>query len=74
MHHVRVVIADCLEFLPTMAADSIDSVVTDPPYHLTTGEPSEVPGGRVERLPGGGIRFTTAPPGYDWGEQDNDNR
>ena len=26
---------DCLEVLPTLPADSVDAVVTDPPYHLT---------------------------------------
>jgi site-specific DNA-methyltransferase (adenine-specific) len=28
--------ADCLEALPTMADGSVDSCVTDPPYHLTS--------------------------------------
>lgn len=27
---------DCLDVLPMLAADSIDSCVTDPPYHLTS--------------------------------------
>jgi DNA modification methylase len=27
---------DCLEVLPTLEAESIDSCVTDPPYHLTS--------------------------------------
>ena len=27
---------DCLEVLPLLEADSIDSCVTDPPYHLTS--------------------------------------
>ncbi len=27
---------DCLSVLPTLAADSFDSCVTDPPYHLTS--------------------------------------
>jgi DNA modification methylase len=27
---------DCLELLPTLEANSIDSCVTDPPYHLTS--------------------------------------
>lgn len=31
IHH-----GDCLEILPTLPADSVDSVVTDPPYHLTS--------------------------------------
>lgn len=26
---------DCLEVLPTLAANSVDAVITDPPYHLT---------------------------------------
>ena len=33
---VRILQGDCLEILPTLDADSIDSVVTDPPYHLTS--------------------------------------
>lgn len=34
----RVVVhaGDCLEVLKTLADDSVDSVVTDPPYHLTS--------------------------------------
>jgi DNA modification methylase len=31
-------LGDCLDFLRGMADDSIDSIVTDPPYHLTTGK------------------------------------
>ena len=30
------VLGDCLDVLRTMDADSVDSVVTDPPYHLTS--------------------------------------
>lgn len=29
---------DCLEFVKTIPDNSIDSIVTDPPYHLTTGK------------------------------------
>ena len=29
-----VVCADCLQVMPTMAADSIDTIITDPPYGL----------------------------------------
>jgi len=29
--------ADCLEFLPTLPENSVDTVITDPPYHLTSG-------------------------------------
>jgi len=31
LHH-----GDCLAVLPTFAADSFDTVITDPPYHLTS--------------------------------------
>ena len=27
-------LGDCLEILPTLAADSVDAVVTDPPYGI----------------------------------------
>lgn len=33
---VDVLHGDCLAVLPTLPADSIDSCVTDPPYHLTS--------------------------------------
>ena len=33
---VRVLAGDCFEILKTLAANSIDAVVTDPPYHLTS--------------------------------------
>lgn len=33
LHH-----GDCLDVLPTLAAESIDACVTDPPYHLTAGK------------------------------------
>ena len=29
-------IGDCLDVLPTLAENSLDSCVTDPPYHLTS--------------------------------------
>ena len=31
-------VGDCLEIMPTLDADSVDAIVTDPPYHLTTGK------------------------------------
>jgi DNA modification methylase len=39
---------DCLEVLPLLEANSIDSCVTDPPYHLTSivkrfGQPNSAP-------------------------------
>lgn len=33
---VRLHAGDCMEILPTLAAESVDAVVTDPPYHLTS--------------------------------------
>jgi DNA modification methylase/transcriptional regulator with XRE-family HTH domain len=33
---VKLLKGDCLELLPTLAEGSIDSCVTDPPYHLTS--------------------------------------
>jgi DNA modification methylase len=33
---VKLLRGDCLELLPTLAEGSIDSCVTDPPYHLTS--------------------------------------
>jgi site-specific DNA-methyltransferase (adenine-specific) len=33
---VRILIGDCLERMAELDADSIDSCVTDPPYHLTS--------------------------------------
>ena len=39
-HDGRIVLhaGDCLEVLGTFAENSIDAIVTDPPYHLTTGK------------------------------------
>ena len=33
---VELLAGDCLEVLPTLAESSVDSCVTDPPYHLTS--------------------------------------
>lgn len=33
---VRLFAGDCLAVLPTLAENSVDAVVTDPPYHLTS--------------------------------------
>ena len=32
----RVILGDCLEVLKTLEANSVDSVVTDPPYGLVS--------------------------------------
>ncbi len=31
-------VGDCLLVMPTLEAESVDAIVTDPPYHLTTGK------------------------------------
>lgn len=35
---VKILEGDCLSVMPTLEPDSIDAVVTDPPYHLTAGK------------------------------------
>jgi DNA modification methylase len=35
----RILHGDCLDILPTLDAASFHAVVTDPPYHLTSGKP-----------------------------------
>ena len=37
---VTVLTGDCRQRLAELPADSVDSCVTDPPYHLTSGNPS----------------------------------
>jgi site-specific DNA-methyltransferase (adenine-specific) len=58
---------DSAAILPTLAADSFDAVVTDPPYHLTTGKK----GGSGEaslnpNSPAGRSRVTTGFMGKAW--------
>jgi hypothetical protein len=36
MSAVRVIHGDCIEAMRAMPAGSVDSIVTDPPYHLTS--------------------------------------
>ncbi len=58
---------DCLQVLPTLAAGSVDAVVTDPPYHLTTGKKGGS-GRASENLasPAGRSRATTGFMGKAW--------
>jgi DNA modification methylase len=58
---------DCAAILPTFAADAFDAIVTDPPYHLTTGKK----GGSGEaslnpNSPAGRSRVTTGFMGKAW--------
>ena len=51
-------LGDCLEVLKTIPDNSVDSVVTDPPYHLTTNT-SESKGFMGKEWDGGDIAFRT---------------
>jgi site-specific DNA-methyltransferase (adenine-specific) len=58
---------DCLALLPTLAENSIDACVTDPPYHLTTGKNG---GSGIaslnENSPAGRARISTGFMGKAW--------
>lgn len=64
---IRVLHGDCLSLLPTLDADSLDSCVCDPPYHLTankkggSGAASDNP-----NSPAGRSRITTGFMGKIW--------
>lgn len=64
---VELLSGDCLDLLPTLEANSIDSVVTDPPYHLTTGKKG---GTGIASLnvnsPAGRSRISTGFMGKQW--------
>lgn len=34
----RIIVGDCLDLMPTLDVCSVDAIVCDPPYHLTTGK------------------------------------
>ena len=62
LHH-----GDCLEVMPTLEANSVDTIITDPPYHLTAGKK----GGTGEaslnlNSPAGRSRVTTGFMGKVW--------
>jgi hypothetical protein len=68
---IRVIDGDCRDVLATLAADSIDSIVTDPPYGLTSARPA----GRSPATEGAvmkgfmGLAWDGAVPGVDvWRE------
>lgn len=60
-------LGSCLEIMPAMPANSFDSIVTDPPYHLTTGRKG---GTGVASLnlatPAGRARIGTGFMGKEW--------
>ena len=52
----RVICGDCLEVLPTFEENSVDTVITDPPYHLTSSKGAK--GGFMGKAwDGGGVAF-----------------
>lgn len=59
---------DCLAILPTLAADSVDAIVTDPPYHLTTGGKKGGTGAASDNpnSPAGRARIGTGFMGQAW--------
>ena len=58
---------DCLAILPTLAAGSVDAIVTDPPYHLTTGKKGGTgPASDNPHSPAGRARATTGFMGKAW--------
>ncbi len=53
-----VMVGDCLDIMPTLDAESIDAIVTDPPYGLGfMGKAWDTPGAFVERKPARSNRF-----------------
>jgi len=62
-----VITGDCLEVLATLDGGSIDAVVTDPPYHLTTGKKGGSGLASLnENSPAGRARATTGFMGKAW--------
>lgn len=58
---------DCIEVMRRMPADSVDSIVTDPPYHLTTGKKGGTGPASVDlESPYGRARVTTGFMGMKW--------
>jgi site-specific DNA-methyltransferase (adenine-specific) len=55
-----VVLADCVEWLSRVPPDSIDAVVTDPPYGIKEYEVAE-----IERMKKGGAGIWRIPPNFD---------
>jgi len=60
-------VGDCLSVLPTLEPESIDAVVTDPPYHLTTGKKGGSGAASVNlNSPAGRARVGTGFMGKKW--------
>lgn len=64
---VEVIHEDCLVAMASMDADSVDSIVCDPPYHLTTGTKGGTGPASVNlNTPAGRARITTGFMGKVW--------
>lgn len=64
---VQIFQGDCREVLKTLADASVDSIVTDPPYHLTTGKKGGTGPASVNlNTPQGRARVTTGFMGQQW--------
>jgi site-specific DNA-methyltransferase (adenine-specific) len=64
---VRLLLGDMREQLAELADSSIDSIVTDPPYHLTTGKKGgSGPASLNENTPAGRARIGTGFMGMKW--------
>lgn len=64
---VRVINGDCRVVMATMDAASVDAIVTDPPYHLTTGKKGGTGEASVNlESPYGRARITTGFMGKAW--------
>jgi len=64
---VRIIQGDCMIELAKLEANSVDSVVTDPPYHLTTGKKGGTGPASVSLAnPQGRARVTTGFMGMKW--------
>lgn len=60
-------VGDCLEVMRTLDANSVDSIVTDPPYHLTTGKKGGTGRASVNlNSPAGRARITAGFMGKAW--------
>lgn len=64
---VRIEEGDCRKWLATMPDNCVDSIVTDPPYHLTTGKKGGTGPASVNlESPYGRARVTTGFMGMTW--------
>lgn len=64
---IRILVGDCRDVLKTLPAASVDSIVTDPPYHLTAGKKGGSGPASVNlESPYGRARVTTGFMGMTW--------